>query len=73
MISKSRAKKFLFCTLFIYLIFITGFTFGVSESEHPHNISQNIQGKQRGIDPTPMPPEPPPNIVDDSSNGKEAE
>jgi len=69
MISKLRAKKFLFCTLFFYFIFITGFTFGVSESEHPHNI----QGKQRGIDPTPIPLEPPPNIVDDSFYGKEAE
>ena len=54
----------LLVTIVIYLIFIFGFIF-ISDKNNTYNSHNNIKqgivyGKQFGIDPTPLPPIPPP-------------
>lgn len=59
-------KRLLILTLFFYFLFITGFTysdkFGLLKDKHQNVFSTDVYGELRGIDPTPLPPEPPPNL-----------
>ena len=57
-------KNLLFSTLIFYLVFITGFKLSNDSSKHQNcaDLSASINREHQGIDPTPLPPEPLPNL-----------
>ena len=57
----------LLITIFFFIIFITGLRYTNkhknSRQQYQSKLSNIIYGTRRGIDPTPLPPEPPPNLL----------
>ncbi len=64
---KKRIKKVLILiTLFLYVIILACFThsdlFKLLKNQNQQVRSQQTYGKQHGIDPTPLPPKPNPDV-----------
>ena len=66
MLSKRIKKIMILLTVFLYVILLACFThsdlFTYSTNKSQQGHSQQTYGKQHGIDPTPLPPKPNPDV-----------